>query len=121
MMLYIAGLQNISSDVLEAAEIDGCVGVKKILKLQIPLLMPTITINLFVSIAGTFKSFDIPYALTMGGPSRLTETMALNIYYDAFGTFEMGYACAKSVILFLIVMVITLLQLRITRKREIQA
>ncbi|MDO4325453.1 MAG: sugar ABC transporter permease [bacterium] len=120
MVLYLAGLQNISTDILEAAEIDGCTGIKKVLWIQLPLLMPTITINLFVSIAGAFKSFDIPYAMTGGGPADATNTIALNIYKDAFSSYNMGYACAKSVILFLIVMAITCMQLHITRKREVQ-
>jgi raffinose/stachyose/melibiose transport system permease protein len=82
--------------------------------------MPTITINLFVSIAGAFKSFDIPYAMTGGGPAGVTNTIALNIYKDAFSTYNMGYACAKSVVLFFIVMAITCIQLRFTRKKEVQ-
>ena len=112
--------KNISTDIIEAATIDGCTGLKKVLKIQLPLLMPTITINLFVSIAGAFKSFDIPYAMTGGGPGGATNTIALNIYNDAFSTYEMGYACAKSVVLFLIVMAITCIQLYLTRRREVQ-
>lgn len=120
MVLYLAGLQNISTDILEAGEIDGCTGLKKVILIQLPLLMPTITINLFVSIAGAFKSFDIPYAMTGGGPAGATNTIALNIYKDAFSTYNMGYACAKSVILFIIVMIITCGQLRLTRTKEVQ-
>ncbi len=120
MVLYLAGLQNISTDILEAGEIDGCTGLKKVVMIQLPLLMPTITINLFVSIAGAFKSFDIPYAMTGGGPAGATNTIALNIYRAAFSTYNMGYACAKSVILFVIVMIITCGQLRLTRTKEVQ-
>lgn len=120
MVLYLAGLQNIPGDILEAGEIDGCTGLKKVMLIQLPLLMPTITINLFVSIAGAFKSFDIPYAMTGGGPAGVTNTIALNIYKDAFSTYNMGYACAKSVVLFFIVMAITCGQLGLTRKKEVQ-
>lgn len=120
MMLYIAGLQTIQKDLLEAAVLDGCTGIKKIMYIQIPLLMPTITINLFVSIAGAFKAFDIPLSLTGGGPANSTQTIALNIYNDAFGAFKMGYGSAKSMVLFLLVAVIAVVQLRITRKREVQ-
>ena len=80
MILYITGLQSIPLDVMEAACIDGCVGLNRIIKIQLPLLMPTITINLFVSIANAFKAFDINYALTGGGPSKTTQTIAMNIY-----------------------------------------
>ena len=98
----------------------GCTGIKKIIYIQLPLLMPTITINLFVSIAGAFKAFDIPLSLTSGGPANSTQTIALNIYNDAFGSFKMGYGSAKSIILFLLVGIIALIQLKITRKREVQ-
>lgn len=120
MMLYIAGMQTIPKDLLEAAVLDGCTGIKKIRHVQIPLLMPTITINLFVSIAGGFKAFDIPLSLTNGGPANSTQTIALNIYNDAFGSFKMGYGSAKSMVLFLLVLIIALVQLRFTRKREVQ-
>lgn len=120
MMLYIAGLQAIPLDVVEAAKLDGCIGMKKIVHIQLPLLMPTITINLFVSIAGAFKAFDIPISLTGGGPANSTQTIALNIYNDAFGAFKTGYASAKSMILFLIVAIIAVIQLRMTRKKEVQ-
>ena len=106
---------------LEAAVLDGCTGIKKIIYIQLPLLMPTITINLFVSIAGAFKAFDIPLSLTGGGPANSTQTIALDIYNDAFGSFRYGYASAKSVILFLMVAAVTLVQLWITRKKEVQA
>ena len=93
MMLYITGLQTIQKDVLEAAVLDGCTGIKKIIYIQLPLLMPTITINLFVSIAGAFKAFDIPLSLTGGGPANSTQTIALNIYNDAFGSFKWDMLC----------------------------
>lgn len=120
MMLYVAGLQTIPKDVIEAARLDGCVGLKKIFKIQLPLLMPTVTINLFVSIAGAFKAFDIPLSLTGGGPANATQTIALNIYNDAFGAYKTGYASAKSIILFLLVAIIAFLQLKLTRKKEVQ-
>ena len=121
MILYIAGLQTIPKDVLEAAKLDGCVGIKKITYIELPLLMTTVTVNLFVSIANSFKAFDIPFALTGGGPGGSTQTIALDIYNDAFGSFRYGYASAKSVILFLMVAAVTLVQLWITRKKEVQA
>ena len=121
MILYIAGLQTIPKDVLEAAKLDGCVGIKKIAYIELPLLMTTVTVNLFVSIVNSFKAFDIPFALTGGGPGGSTQTIALDIYNDAFGSFRYGYASAKSVILFLMVAAVTLVQLWITRKKEVQA
>lgn len=120
MLLYIAGMQTIPEDVISAAKLDGCTGIRKVTRIYIPLLMPTITINLFVSIAGAFKAFDIPLALTNGGPAKSTQTMALNIYNDAFKSYQAGYGSAKSVILLIIIAVIAVIQLKATRKKEVQ-
>ena len=120
MMLYIAGLQSVPSDIVEAATIDGCSGLQRVLHIQLPLIMPTITICLFVSISGSFKALDTALALTKGGPGRATQTLAMTIYNTAFESHKLGYACAQSVILFLIILVITVIQLRFTRKREVQ-
>jgi raffinose/stachyose/melibiose transport system permease protein len=120
MVLYIAGFQTISIDIIEAAKLDGCIGLNKVFRIQIPLLMQTITINLFVSIAIAFKAFDIPFALTGGGPGVSTQTVSINIYKDAFSTFNIGYSSAKSMVLFFIVAVIVIIQLTITRKREVE-
>lgn len=120
MIIYTAGLQTIPKDVMESAQLDGCSGLKKILKIEIPLLMPTVTINLFVSISGTFKMFDIPNAMTGGGPYGSTMPVAMDIYQEAFTKYNLGYGSAKSVILFLTVAAVTLIQLYITRKKEVE-
>lgn len=120
MIIYTAGLQTIPKDVMESAQLDGCSGLKKILKIEIPLLMPTVTINLFVSISGTFKMFDIPNAMTGGGPYGSTMPVAMDIYQEAFTKYNLGYGSAKSVILFLTVAAVTLTQLYITRKKEVE-
>ena len=120
LLIYIAGFQTIPSELIEAAEMDGCTGLKSITKVQVPLLMSTITINLFISIAGAFKAFDIPFALTDGGPFGTTQTIALNIYQEAFIRYRMGMGSAKSVVLFLLVAIVTIVQLRITSKKEVE-
>lgn len=120
MMIYTAGLQTIPADLIEAGKIDGCTGFKLIRYIQLPLLMPTITINLFVSISGAFKAFDVPNAMTAGGPYGSTMPVAMDIYKEAFGKYNMGYGAAKSVVLFLIVAAVTLIQLHITRKKEVE-
>lgn len=120
MIIYTAGLQTIPKDVMESAQLDGCSGLKKILKIEIPLLMPTVTINLFVSISGAFKMFDIPNAMTGGGPYGATQPIAMNIYQEAFTKYNLGYGSAKSVILFLSVAAVTLIQLYFTRKKEVE-
>lgn len=121
MLIYTAGLQTISKDIIEASEMDGCTGLNKIFKIQIPLLMPSITINLFVSIASSFKAYDIANALTGGGPSGSTQPMSMNIYQEAFVKYNLGYGSAKSVILFIIVAFITCIQLYLTSRKEVEA
>lgn len=120
MIIYVAGMQSVSQELIEAAELEGCNRLQKVLYVVIPMMMPTITVCLFVSIAGAFKAFDIPFALTSGGPSRSTATVALNIYDTAFTSFRTGYASAKSIVLFILVMIVALIQLRCTRKKEVQ-
>lgn len=120
MMIYTAGLQTIPLDLIEAGKIDGCTGFRLIRDIQLPLLMPTITINLFVSISGAFKAYDVPNAMTAGGPYGTTMPVAMDIYKEAFVKYNMGYGAAKSVILFLIVAAVTLIQLNFTRKREVE-
>jgi raffinose/stachyose/melibiose transport system permease protein len=120
MMLYIAGLQTVPHEVTEAAALDGCTGLRKVFRIQIPMIMPTVTISLFISIAGAFKAMDIPLALTGGGPGRATQTLAMTIYNEAFQSNKLGYASAEALILLLIVLVISVFQLRFTRSREVQ-
>ncbi|MFB6365333.1 carbohydrate ABC transporter permease [Paenibacillus elgii] len=119
MLMYLAGLQTIPKDVMESAYLDGVSMMQKIKQIQLPLLMPTITINLFLSIAGAFKQFDVPIALTGGGPHKSTETVAFDIYSEAFKNFNLGYSSSKAVILLLTVCLISYIQMRWTRKREI--
>lgn len=120
MIIYTAGLQTIPGELIEAGKMDGCTGFHLIRHIQLPLLMPTITINLFVSISSAFKAFDVPNAMTAGGPFGSTMTAAMDIYKEAFVKYNLGYGAAKSVVLFLTVAAITLIQLRITRKREVE-
>lgn len=120
MIIFTAGLQTIPKDVMESAELDGCHGLQKVLKIQLPLLMPTVTINLFVSISGAFKLYDVANAMTGGGPYGSTMPVAMNIYQEAFTKYNLGYGSAKSVILFLTVAVVTLIQLYFTRKKEVE-
>ncbi len=121
MIIYIAGLQSIPGDVLEAAEIDGANSKQKLFKVTIPMMMPSITICTFLTVTNGFKLFDQNLALTGGAPMKQTEMMALNIYntfYSRVG-FE-GVGQAKAVIFFLIVVVIAGLQQHFTRSKEVQ-
>ena len=121
MIIYIAGLQNISTDVLEAAKIDGANKLQTLFRVTIPMMMPSITICLFLTISNSFKMFDQNLALTGGGPSGKTTMLALDIYktfYDKVG-FE-GVGQAKAVLFFLIVAGIAMAQLVLTRRKEVE-
>ena len=121
MIIYIAGLQSIPGEVMEAAQIDGANGWQRLWKVTIPMMMPSITICTFLSITNGFKLFDQNLSLTAGEPSKLSEMMALNIYNTFYGRacWE-GVGQAKAVIFFVIVVAIGLIQLRATRSKEVQ-
>ena len=121
MIIYIAGLQAIPGDVLEAAEIDGASGFKRLFKVTIPMMMPSITICLFLTVTNGFKLFDQNLSLTAGEPSKMSEMLALNIYSTFYGrTGWEGVGQAKAVIFFIIVVAIGLIQLCATRSKEVQ-
>ena len=122
MVIYIAGLQNISPDLVEAARIDGAGPWQILRKITIPMVMPSITICTFLTLTNSFKLFDQNLALTNGAPGTQSSMLALDIFntfYSRTG-FE-GVGQAKAVVFFLIVAVIAFLQLRATRSREVES
>ncbi|WP_297034613.1 carbohydrate ABC transporter permease [uncultured Enorma sp.] len=122
MIIYIAGLQSIPTDVLEAAEVDGAGPWQRLKSVIIPMMMPSITICTFLSITNGFKLFDQNLSLTAGEPSKMSELLALNIYNTFYGRVGWeGVGQAKAVIFCLVVVAIGLIQLRVTRSREVQA
>ena len=122
MIIYIAGIQNIPPDVIEAAKIDGATNMQILRRVTIPMVMPSVTISVFLTLTNSFKLFDQNLALTNGEPSGKSEMLALNIYNTFYGRagFE-GVGQPKAVIFFLIVALIALLQLYFTRRKEVQA
>ena len=121
MIIYIAGIQNVPIDILEAARVDGAGKTRILFNIIIPSVMPSITICLFLTITNCFKLFDQNLALTAGAPSKQTQMMALDIYNTFYGKigFE-GVGQAKAVVFFLIVAAIALSQLYFTGKREVE-
>lgn len=122
MIIYIAGIQNIPADLKEAAAIDGATGAQTLFRITIPMVMPSITICTFLTLTNSFKLFDQNLALTGGGPANQTEMLALNIYrtfYNRNGWSGAGQA--KAVVFFLLVGIIALIQLRLTRSREVES
>lgn len=122
MVIYIAGIQNIPGDVIEAAKIDGASGWKALTKIILPMLAPTITICSFLTLTNGFKLFDQNLALTGGNPAKMSQLLALNIYDTMYGTTGwQGVGQAKAVIFFILVAVISLIQNRLTTKKEVDA
>lgn len=124
MIIYVAGLQNVPPDLLEAAAIDGANAIQTLIKVKLPMLMSSFTICLFLTITNSFKLFDQNLALTSGEPAHATEMLALNIYntfYARSGPQWKGIGQAKAVIFFILVVAISLSQLYATRSKEVQA
>ena len=123
MIIYIAGLQNIPDDLIEAASIDGASSWTTLWRVKLPMVMPSITICVFLTLTNSFKLFDQNLALTGGDPNHFTEMLALNIYqtfYARAGMQWKGLGQAKAVLFCLLVIVISVLQLRATRSKEVQ-
>ena len=121
MVIYIAGIQNVPGDLIEAAKIDGASKWETLKSVTIPMVMPSITICTFLTLTNGFKLFDQNLALTNGEPMRLSEMLAMNIYntfYDRTG-YE-GVGQAEAVIFFILVAVISMIQLSATRSKEVQ-
>lgn len=122
MIIYIAGIQNISADLKEAAEIDGATPFQTLINVTIPMVMPSITICTFLTLTNSFKLFDQNFALTGGAPAKQTAMLALDIYntfYGRVGTEGVGQA--KAVVFFIMVAVIAFVQLYITRRKEVES
>lgn len=119
MIIYIGFLNNIPTELIEASTIDGANSWQRFWRVKFPLLSPAFTISLFLTLANAFKVYDQNMALTKGGPFNSTEMVTMNIYDTAFQVQDMGYAQAKAVIFMFVIASISLIQLYITRKREV--
>jgi len=121
MVIYIAAIQSIPESLIEASKIDGAHATQRIRHIVFPLVAQAFTISLFLTLSNSFKMFDVNLALTNGGPAGQTELLTLNIYSTAYSRLQFGFGQAKSIIFFLVVTLITLTQVRTTKKREVEA
>ena len=119
MVIYIASIESISEEVMEAASIDGANSWAKFKKITLPLIAPAFTISLFITLSNSFKQYDTNLSLTNGGPFGSTELVTMNIFSTAFNYNKYAQAQAKAIIFFLVIMVITVIQLYATKKREV--
>ncbi len=121
MLIYIAGFTGMSEDVLEAASIDGATGFKRMKSIIIPLMVPSIVICLFLTLSRTFMVYDINLTLTEGGPYGTTRLVAMHVYEKAFTARNYGVGQAEALFLFLVVAIISGIQVHIGRKKEVAA
>jgi raffinose/stachyose/melibiose transport system permease protein len=122
MLIYLAALQGVPQELKEAAIVDGANSVQTFFKVTLPMIMQSITICVFLTLSAGFKAFDIIFAVTRGGPGKSTQVMSLNVYNEAFmGNMRFGFGSAKSILLFLLIVIITVIQLGFFKKREVEA
>ncbi len=119
IVLYIAGLQAIPSDILEAATVDGASGFRRFFSITFPMLWPSVTTCVFMSLTNSLKVFDIILALTQGGPGKATASVTLEIYREAFQNNNYGLGSAESIVYFVFVLVLTQVVLKAFNKRDV--
>lgn len=120
MVIYLSGLESIPVEYYEAGEIDGANSWNQFWHIKFPLVAPAITINMTLSLIGALKLFDHIFVLTRGGPGRATETLTILIFREAFGVYRMGYGAALSILLFIFVSIISIIQLKFLQSRELE-
>ncbi len=121
MILFLAGLQTIPTELYEASKIDGANKIKQLRYITIPLLKPMIAMVILLTTVGCIKAFDLVFVMTNGGPMHSTELIAMRVFKDAFGsggTHYYGYASAEATVLFLITLAVSLIQLKFSRKEN---
>ncbi|WP_028563254.1 carbohydrate ABC transporter permease [Paenibacillus pinihumi] len=119
MIIYIAGLQGVPGELLESARIDGANTTRTFWHITLPLIAPSITINMLLVLTGALKVFDLVYVTTQGGPAFSTEVITTYIFKISFSSFQAGYGTALSMIFFLILVIVTVVQISIFRRREV--
>lgn len=112
MIIFLAGLQNVPTDLVEAAAIDGAGAWTRFINVTLPMVTPTMFFNLILGIIFSLRTFDVAFVATNGGPARATWFVSLHIYQNAFVSFDMGYASALSWMFFILLLAVTFLQFR---------
>ena len=121
VIIYLAALSTIPKELEDQTLLDGPGPLRKFAQVTFPLIMPAVTICTFVTINNSLKAFDLIFGLTNGGPGWTTASISLNLYYDAFsGTMRMGFSCAKAIVLFLMILAVSLFQINLMKKREVE-
>ncbi|WP_397334296.1 carbohydrate ABC transporter permease [Paenibacillus glycanilyticus] len=121
MVIYIAAIVGVPKDLMEAATIDGATYFQTVRKVIMPLVMPAITVCLFLTTSGAFKMFDLNLSLTKGGPGTSTQSLAYNIYAEALVNNRYGLGTAKAMLFFFAVSIIAVTQVWLTKRKEVEA
>ncbi|GIV79071.1 MAG: hypothetical protein KatS3mg050_3465 [Litorilinea sp.] len=114
MIIFLAGLQGVPKEMYESAEIDGANAVQRFFHITLPLISPVILFNLILGVIGSFSVFSLAYVATDGGPNYATWFFMLHLYYNAFSYFQMGYASALAWIFFVIIFILSYLQIKLS-------
>jgi len=128
MMIYVAAIQTIPQSLTEAAEIDGANYPQRLRHIMFPMIIPAFTVSMFLTLINSFKQFDVNYSLSNGGPSGMfmgkalmtNEFLALNIYQTAFSFRQLAQGQAKAILFFVVITVISLIQVRSNKRKEIE-
>ena len=120
LVIYMATLNTIPQELMEAAEVDGASGFQRFFKITLPLMMPGITINSVLSLAGGLKQYDHVKVITGGGPGGATQTITLQAVEKAFVYNRRGYSSAIILVLFILIVIVSVIQISITKKREVE-
>ena len=120
MVIYIAAIQGIPEEVIEASKVDGATVMQRVTRITFPLVAPAFTVSLFLTLSESFKMFDLNLSLTNGDPARSTELLAMEIYNKAFVENMFGEGQAQAIIFFIVIAAVTLTQVYFTKKREVE-
>ncbi len=120
MVIFLAGLQAVPSELYEAANIDGTTGWQRFRHITFPLIAPSVTINIILTMIGSLKVFDLILVMTNGGPGDASESLALRLYKEAFTQNHFGYGTAIGIVMSVLILALSVLNLRFLRKREVE-
>lgn len=116
MIIFLAGLQGVPKELYESAEIDGANAIQRFLRITLPLISPVVLFNLILGVIGSFSVFSVAYIATEGGPNYATWFYMLHLYYNAFSYFQMGYASALAWIFFIIIFILSFIQIKLSNR-----
>jgi raffinose/stachyose/melibiose transport system permease protein len=120
MVIFLTGLTSVPVDIYESGMLDGATGFKEFIYLTLPMIMPSVTVNAFISITGALRIFDLPFVMTGGGPMNASKTISMTIYDNAFSNERFGFSSSIGLVFFFVIAIVTIMQLKFTRGLEVE-